>query len=96
MSLPTVCAICRRPISGDRSLCERCANPFETAKKVIDADYCPAWIEMLAEQIRSNWFAWEQEAGEIAQNEQDTRAGEAHLFECLKNKIRWVFANHGR
>ena len=52
------------------------------------------WADILADQILANMQAWVAEAGQLAQNEQSSDAFDAHMHECLVDKIRWIHANH--
>lgn len=54
------------------------------------------WIDMAAEGVCSRWPQWEQEAGELSQVEQDPKPGEAHLIECVRNYLGWIYANNSR
>lgn len=53
----------------------------------------PHWIDQLADEIAASWLQWESEAGERAQAEQNTGAGEDLLHEKIAKAIEFYVQN---
>ena len=85
------CPECRKPRSVPLIRGKCVVNPEElkTPDKQLKDWIVKDWIDAAAEGIRSQWMQWESEAGQISQNEQDSRAGEEFLAQKIADYLRW-------
>jgi hypothetical protein len=78
------------------SICDQMADAVLNGKVAPPPKEPQDWIDTAADGIRSRWLQWEEEAEQLAQSAQDSRAGEEHLQTCLTEYLRWCRSIHER
>lgn len=104
MSILYICCSCDKHYVGDALACAKSIasgtkTPCECdCHKIIGSPdgKLVDWADMAANGILSCLNTWEEEAGRLAQSAQDYHVGEAHMHQCIANKIRWIWANHSK